>query len=190
MREAKCSVTQETEKVWAEFHGKLLAFIRKRVNGDAVADDVLQDVFVKIHKNIDTIRKGKKLESWVYQIARNTIIDHYRTRKEHVGLPDWLASPEPVDEMEGHGEISACLASLVEHLPEKYRRAVRLCDIEGRPQSDVAAMEGLSLSGAKSRIQRGRTQLKELLHDCCQCTSMNRNQFLDCASDGCDCGKC
>lgn len=190
MRKADCSTARKTERVWAEFHEKLLSFIRKRVNGDAVANDVLQDVFVKIHKNIDTIRQGQKLESWVYQIARNTIIDHYRTRREHVELPEWLALPEPDDEQEGHGEISVCLASLIEQLPEKYRRAVRLCDVEGWSQKEVAQLENLTVSGAKSRIQRGRIQLKELLHDCCQCTSMSRNEFIDCASDGCDCGKC
>ncbi len=184
VRKAQCSVSETTEEVWKSFHAKLLRFIRKRVNNDVVAEDILQDVFVKIYRNIDSIREGKKLESWIYQVTRNTIIDHYRSRKEHAELPENLSAPEPQTKAEDKEELSACMASLLSHLPDKYRTAVQLCDVQGKSQKVLAETEKISLSGAKSRVQRGREQLRQLLHDCCECKS--RRQLTDCADGDCE----
>lgn len=70
-----------TEETWERFHAPLFAFIRARVADDATAEDLLQDVFVKIYQQIETLKEAKKRESWVYQITRNTIIDYYRSKK-------------------------------------------------------------------------------------------------------------
>jgi RNA polymerase sigma-70 factor (ECF subfamily) len=72
---------ESIEQVWQEYHSKLHAFIQSRVNDVSVADDILQDVFIRIHSRIDMLKDTSKLQSWIYQIARNAIIDHYRARK-------------------------------------------------------------------------------------------------------------
>ena len=153
--------------IWGEFHIKLAAFIRRKV-AEEVVDDLLQDVFLKIHTRIGSLKDDEKLESWVYQITRNTIIDHYRSRRASEQLPDWIEQPQREDAEMIIKELSACLEPIIKVLPEKYRNAVQLSDIDNKTQKEVAEQEGISISGAKSRIQRGRALLKGMLYECCR----------------------
>ncbi len=178
-----------TEKIWTEYHTKLLSFIRKRVNDDAVADDILQDIFVKIHSRIDALEEETKLESWLYQIARNAVIDHYRTQKPSEELPEWMAQQDINKNERAKQELAACLEPMVDLLPDKYRDAIILSELEGMNQKEVAQKQDLSLSGAKSRVQRGRALLKGMLHKCCEFELDRNNQLIDYTkkSDGNDC---
>jgi RNA polymerase sigma-70 factor, ECF subfamily len=166
-----------TEDIWLEYHNRLHAFIKGRVT-DHQAEDILQDVFLKIHTRIDTLRDGAKLESWLYQITRNAVIDHYRSKKETVGLPDWIEQVPSDTDGTIRRELSLCLAPMIEQLPDKYRVAIQLSEIEGKTQKEVAELEEISLSGAKSRVQRGRAQLKSMLLDCCQIEVNHNNQLV------------
>jgi RNA polymerase sigma-70 factor, ECF subfamily len=179
-----------TEEIWHTFHEKLLFFIRNKISDKSYAEDILHDVFLKIHTNIDKLHNLKKIESWIFQITRNTIIDYYRNQKNHEELPVWLDSPEPDETIRLKQELSSCLLSLIDQLPLKYGSAVLASDIEGKPQKDLAHSEHISLSGAKSRIQRGRTLLKNLLHDCCKIELNKHNQILDCSAEGNGCSSC
>lgn len=155
------------EKIWHEYHVRLAAFIRSKVAEDAV-DDLLQDVFLKMYVQIDSLKDDAKLESWLYQITRNTIIDYYRSKRPTEELPDWLEQPQPEEEDSIKKELSSCLKTMLKELPGKYRNATQLSAIERKTQRQVAEQEGISLSGAKSRVQRGRALLKNMLHDCCE----------------------
>lgn len=165
-----------TENIWNEYHNKLSAFIRTRVASD-VAEDILQDVFVKIHAQLDSLKENTKLESWLYQITRNTVIDYYRSKWPTEDLPDWLAQPQPGEEETVRKELSSCLAPMIEQLPDKYRSAVQLSEMENKTQKEVAELEKISLSGAKSRVQRGRALLKTMLLNCCH-IEINQNNRL------------
>jgi len=165
-----------TENIWREYHEKLKDFIKHRVS-DQMADDILQEVFLKIHSRIDSLKESAKLESWLYRITRNTIIDHYRSKTPDKPLPRWIAQPLPDDEEIVRGELSVCLEPMIKELPDKYREAIRHSEIENKPQKEVAELEGISLSGAKSRVQRGRALLKIMLHECCE-IEVNRNNQL------------
>jgi RNA polymerase sigma-70 factor (ECF subfamily) len=151
-----------TENIWFEYHNKLTDFIKKRVAGD-VADDLLQDVFLKIHSRINSLKEDAKLESWLYQITRNTIIDYYRSVRPTEKLPDWIAEPQSDTGNKIREELSSCMIPMIDQLPEKYRLVMRLSEIEGKTQKEVAEIAGISLSGAKSRVQRGRLLLKSIL---------------------------
>lgn len=166
-----------TENIWHEYHMKLASFIKSKVSED-VADDLLQDVFIKVHAQIDSLKEDAKLESWLYQITRNAIIDHYRSKRTTEELPDWLEQPQPEEEEVIRKELSACLEPMVKALPDKYRKAVQMSEIENKNQQEVAELEGISLSGAKSRVQRGRALLKTMLHDCCQFEINKDNQVV------------
>jgi len=168
-----------TEQVWIEYHRKLLSFIRKRVNNDAMAEDILQDVFIKIHSRIDTLKDNIKLESWLYQITRNTVYDYYRSFKPLEQLPEELKQADIEDNESAKLELELCLQPMINQLSEKYRDAVYLSEIIGMSQQDVANKQGVSLSGAKSRVQRGRQLLKGLLHECCEFELNNKNQLID-----------
>lgn len=167
------------EHIWHEFADRLGRFIRARVKDPAAAEDILQDVFVKIQARLDQLKDPAKLQSWLYLITRNAIIDHYRTRKETVELPETLAAETdgPDGEVE---ELKAAFRRMIYSLPEPYREAVVLTEFEGLTQQHLADRLGISLSGAKSRVQRGRQQLKQMLHECCAFEFDRRGKVIDC----------
>ncbi|MDX9958339.1 MAG: RNA polymerase sigma factor SigZ, partial [Spirochaetia bacterium] len=157
-----------SEKIWQEYHSKLRSFIESKISNDAAADDILQDVFLKMHNGLNSLKDGTKLESWLYQITRNTIIDYFRTQNLTRDIPEWLAQPETDPGKKITQELSECLQPMIQQLPDTYREAVILSEIKGKTQGEVAQVQGLSLSGAKSRVQRGRALLKDMLAACCR----------------------
>ncbi len=157
-----------TEQIWETFHPQLKHFILTRVSDEQNAEDILQEVFLKIHTHIDTLHDQEKLQSWLYQITRNTITDYYRMHKATVELSEALLLPEE-PEVEGDvvKELIPSVKAMVESLPDDYRQALLLTEYEGLTQKELAERLGLSLSGAKSRVQRAREKLKTMLLDCC-----------------------
>lgn len=155
-----------TEKIWKEYSDNLRRFIRTRVTDKSVVDDILQEVFVKIHSGLNALQDDTRLQSWLYQITRNTIVDYYRSRRPMEELAEQVSVPEN-DYSEVLKELSGCMRPMIDGLPKTYREAVILSELEGLTQKQVSEKLGLSLSGAKSRVQRGRSKLKEMLLDCC-----------------------
>jgi RNA polymerase sigma-70 factor, ECF subfamily len=157
---------ESLDQIWRDYHSGLLGFIRRRIGHADLAEDILQDVFVKAHSRLDTLANADRIQSWLYQIARNTIIDYYRTRKSAEPLPDEIAyQPEHNDEE--WRELGRCVLPMIETLPEGYREALLLSEIDDLPLNEVAKRLKLSLPGAKSRVQRGRERLKRAFLDCC-----------------------
>jgi RNA polymerase sigma-70 factor (ECF subfamily) len=183
------NIVKQTERIWHEYHAKLKTFLRSRVSEDVV-DDLLQDIFIKIHARIDSLKEHTRLESWLYRITRNTIVDHYRSRRTLGQLPDWVESPQPEEEEDIRRDLSSCLEPMIGELPEKYRLAIQLSEIEGKTQKEVAEREGISLSGAKSRVQRGRALLKTMLYDCCRIEINRENQVVSYEKKDKNCTSC
>lgn len=157
-----------TEEIWEEFHPRIKQFILKRIPDEHNAEDILQEVFLKIHARIDTLRDEEKLQSWMYQIARNVIADYYRQHKATVALSEALLLPdEPVVDDDVVKDLLPGVRTMVTSLPDEYRQALLLTEYEGLTQRELAERLGLSLSGAKSRVQRAREKLKAMLLDCC-----------------------
>ena len=156
------------EQLWTVFSARLGAFIRSRVEDEIVAQDLLQEVFLRIHTRMESLRDSERIESWVYQIARNAIIDHYRARRSLDPLSESI--PEPGDlfqEPDSAGEIAASMRVMVDALPGPYREALYLTEFQGLSQQELANHLGISLSGAKSRVQRARQKIKDELLTCC-----------------------
>jgi RNA polymerase sigma-70 factor, ECF subfamily len=177
----KSKLPISTEEIWKEFSDRLKQFILYRVHSEHDADDILQDVFCKIHKNINQLKDDNTLQAWIYQITRNTIIDYYRHHKVMVELsqvPQEKLS-EPVTSLETPKEMASCLKLMIDQLPEKYRQALTLTEFEGLTQKELAIKLGTSLSGAKSRVQRARKKLKETLLDSCQFEFDRLGNILD-----------
>lgn len=154
------------ESVYQDFHAKLRSFTLQRVSDREVADDILQDVYLKIHSHIQDLRDTDRLESWIYQIARNAITDYYRRTRPQDQLPDSLPTPTE-EEPDTASEVAASIRDMLRCLPPKYRQALELTDLQGLSQTQLAARLHISVSGAKSRVQRAREKLKEALLDCC-----------------------
>ena len=169
----------DAHEIWREVHQGLRAFIAKRVADEASVEDLSQEVFVRMQRGLGGLKKESRLVSWIYQIARHAIIDYYRARDRQsermVGLASDLESLHPAslpgESSEGSGqlrtELAGCLRPLIERLSEDYRQAVTLVDLEGLAQHEAAERLGLSVSGMKSRVQRGRRQLRGMLEACC-----------------------
>jgi RNA polymerase sigma-70 factor (ECF subfamily) len=174
--------------------GELYRFVLKRVRDAAAAEDIVQEVLVKAYTQQGTLKEPSKLRSWLYQIVRNTISDHYRGQKTLEPVLDHLPPPGAGEETEqAQRELAGCLVPLLDELPESYRRALQLAEIEGVTQQEVASRLGLSLSGAKSRVQRARKMLREALLNCCQVERDNRGAVVSYETlGGCDCcgGSC
>lgn len=174
------AVPKTTEAIWSELSGDLRRFIRRRVSDDHLTDDLLQETFVRIHRNLDALQEQDRLAGWVYQIARNVVRDHHRRSPAATVLPD----ADPADEHDRRaGRFNArgaeWMHELIDQLPESYREAVRLSEIEGLTQQAVADRLGLSLSAAKSRVQRGRRLLKDVLDQCCRFERDHRGSVVD-----------
>jgi RNA polymerase sigma-70 factor, ECF subfamily len=183
-----------TEAVWLEISGRLRRFIAARVRNRDDAEDVLQDVFVKIHDQLPRLEDPARLNAWVYQITRNAIVDYYRRRGRTPELttefPDDLAAD--VAETDLTDEVAAWLLPMIETLPPKYRDAMRLAEVQGLTQQETAERLGISLSGAKSRVQRGRERLREALVSCCHIELDRAGRVVEwrsrrpsCAAGGC-----
>ncbi len=183
-------MTENIEHIWRDYHSKLHGFINSRINDPYMADDILQDVFTRIHTNIGSLKDTSRVQSWIYQITRNAINDYYRSQKKMVELPASLAAPEIDLNEKKREEIIGWVAPLIESLPEPYREALTLSEIEGLTQKEVARRQGLSLSGAKSRVQRGRSMLKETLDECCQFEFDHMGKVVDYEQRGESCDNC
>ena len=109
------------EQIWKGYHSKLHSFIQSRVHEKSMADDILQDVFVRIQSRIGTLKEDSKIQSWIYQITRNAMIDHYRSSKKISELPKSLASPEIDPGDKTIQEIASCLLPMIQALPNHYR---------------------------------------------------------------------
>jgi RNA polymerase sigma-70 factor (ECF subfamily) len=183
-------VMNSIERIWREYHNKLHSFIQSRVGDSSTADDILQEVFARIHSRIDTLRDSSKIQSWIYQITRNAIIDFYRAQKNMAELPESLSNPEMDPNDKSRQEITSWLMPMIQGLPENYLQALMLSEIEGLPQKEVAKKLGLSLPGAKARIQRGRVLLKKMLLDCCSYKFDRKGHVIDYESKAGSCDDC
>jgi RNA polymerase sigma-70 factor, ECF subfamily len=173
-------VNQSSEQIWHDYHASLFSFIRQRVGDRVLAEDLLQEVFLKIHARLHTLNDVERLSSWIYQIARHTIIDHYRVDKPAEPLPDEII--QAMDQREAElRELGRCVQPMIALLPAHYRAAVQLFEIEGLSLKEVAVRQSISLTAAKSRVQRGREKLKEIFLDCCRLEFDCRGKLLKCS---------
>ncbi|MGA1197090.1 MAG: RNA polymerase sigma factor SigZ [Candidatus Latescibacterota bacterium] len=166
------------ETLWRNTSDQLLAFIRSRISDPTQAEDILQDIFLKMYEHVHTLRDNQKLESWMYQIARNAIIDHYRTHKPLETLIEEIPNPTSNDQ-QTRQEMASWLLPIITILPDTYREPIRLSEIEGWSHQKIADHLDLSLSATKSRVRRGKRLIKDALTDCCQFEIDQRGRVVD-----------
>jgi RNA polymerase sigma-70 factor (ECF subfamily) len=182
-----------SEQLWETFSGPLHQFIRRRVRDPYSAEDILQDVFLKIHTHIDTLRTHDRLTSWIYQITRNAIADYYRAQRPTAELAETIPAADAFVDDDVVRELSPCVAAMVAALPEAYREALRLTEYQGLSQKELSERLGISFSGAKSRVQRARAKIMEQLLDCCHFQFDHAGRIIEyqprcvcCKRQGCD----
>ena len=158
----------------SDISSNLKKFIYSRVQNRYDAEDILQEVLIKIYNNIDKLKNTSKMHAWIFRIAKNTIIDYYRGKHSDKKFNEYIENNiEDIvlyellsDEITC--ELTSCLYPMVDKLPEKYKQAILLTELGELNQKELALSFGLSESGAKSRVQRGRVMLKDMFLQCCQ----------------------
>lgn len=174
---------------WEHYRMLLLRFIGSRISDQQAAEDVLQSVLLKALERWHTLKQPDKRLPWLYQIARHTVIDYYRGARQDVPLPDELLAEQLSEDWST--DMACDVSDALEQIPEKYRQPLRLYEMEGVPQTEIAKRLGLSFSGAKSRVQRGRQMLKQAVLDCCfveRDRLGNPIRFVPRHPEGCYCG--
>jgi RNA polymerase sigma-70 factor (ECF subfamily) len=178
-------IEAEARGAWSELERHLRPYVGRRVASDEV-DDVLQDVLLRLHQGRGTLRDAESFGGWVYRVARHVIIDRARARSRR---PLELASEAALDasfeslsdpSAELEAELGQCVALFVGQLPSPYREAITLTELQGLGQRQAAEMLGISLSGMKSRIRRGRQKIREMFQDCCEIALDGRGRIVEC----------
>jgi RNA polymerase sigma-70 factor (ECF subfamily) len=187
--------TSPVEDVWREFSGELRQFILRRVSRPHDADDILQLVALRLVQDSGEPRDRRTLLAWLYTVTRNAITDYYRAavhRREVTAseVPDAPAvdlSPDE-DARQALTELAACIPPLLRLLPAEQASAVDLVDLQGVSQVEAARTSGMSVSGMKSRVQRGRRALRRAMMACCRLELDVRGEVQDVESrHGADC---
>ena len=185
--------TKATHETWAATTRRLRAFVAPRVAASD-ADDITQDILIRILKSGRDAEETAATPAWLYTVARNAVIDHYRTKRILDRLPNdldqWAESPPDTGPSRAVQEVANCLRPAVNSLHEPYRRAVTLVDLDGMTQTAAATLEGVSVSGMKSRVQRGRRQLATILQRWCavhldQRGAISKSQDIGCTDCSC-----
>jgi len=156
---------------WLETTARLRAFVRRRVSSAADAEDIVQGVLLRLQESMGRLRNRDQVGPWLFRAARNAVVDHYRARGRSIPAGDTEFSELAHEEQDAAAAIQeavgASLALLMARLPIVYREALILTELEGLTQAQAAEMIGISVSGMKSRVQRGRAQLRKMLEACC-----------------------
>ncbi len=181
-------MTNEITIIWNDFHKELKGFIHSKTRNDADTDDILQEVFIKIIRNIDKVNKSKNLRQYLYGIVRNTENDYFRKR---INITPYIENLQQFSEPETQSLNSTiaecCIRPFINELPEHYKEALLITEFQNISQKELAEKLNISYSGAKSRVQRGKDKLKSMILDCCAYESDAYGNLIDDDKNNCSC---
>jgi RNA polymerase sigma-70 factor (ECF subfamily) len=173
-----------TRGAWNELDAKLRPFVARRVRSASDVDDVMQDVFLRMQRSLPDLRDDERFGPWVYRVARSAIGDHHRASRRHPlvegDVDHEVVAETDDDDRAAEHEVAMYVAAFIAMLESPYREALTLTELEGLTQKEAAEMMGISLSGMKSRVQRGRQQLRKALEDCCTIALDARGRVVSC----------
>lgn len=176
-----------TNNVWNQYADDVKRFITSKVKDTVAADDILQDTFLKIHTKLHTLRDDTKLKSWVFAIARNSIMDYFKAAKMTFEIANFESEATMLEDV--HTEQD-CLRGILKSLPKKYRDPLFLSDIKGLKQAEVATQLNQNLPTTKSQIQRARKLIAQGFMDCCGFVMNEKGELVGEIQDKKDCKIC
>lgn len=175
------------QEIWTTYHNDLKRFIVNKTKDVIIADDILQDTFIKIHTNLHKLKDQTKLKSWIFTITRNAIYDHFNS----IGKTITIGNTELEFELEEHEHTEKdCLRGIIKNLPKKYRIPLFLSDIKGMKQQEVANYLNQNLTTTKSQIQRARKMIAEGFIDCCGFVINEKGKLVGEVQEKEDCKVC
>ena len=181
-------MTTEITSIWENFHKELKVFIQNKTRNAADTDDILQDAFIRIINNMDKVNQSANIRHYLFGIVRNAIYDHFNRKKTVLytaELKDVLSDEEA--QSLNSAVADCCIRPFINKLPEHYREALLITEFQDISQKELAAKLNISYSGAKSRVQRGKEKLKELLLECCPYKSDIYGNLISEENNNCGC---
>lgn len=168
---------RELSITWDVLHKQLVAFVSQKVKDRSTAEDIVQDVFVKVHTKLDQLREAEKVSSWIYQVTRNAVTDYFRGTARQLAPVniDWDSNYNAFNDC-----VAQCLKMLITTLPEKYRVPLELTELQNKGQYEVAEQLNLTYSAARSRVQRARKLLKKKMDELYLITTDRYGNVLHC----------
>ena len=177
-------ISPEARGAWRDIEARLRPYVARRVPSAAEVDDIVQEVLVRIHRGLATLHDEERFGGWVYRIAERAVADAARARARAPipsdAEPPHLTEADPDEAAEFQSALGECLALFVARLPAPYRQAITLTELQGLTQKEAAEMLGVSISGVKSRVQRGREKLRDMFEECCQISVDCRGRVVGC----------
>lgn len=157
------------DSLWDEFNDKLLNYIKSKVSNQHDAEDILQNVFIKIYKNVENVENSEALKSWIYRITKNTVIDFYKKKKDVSVEPETLHfiedETEEADNM--NEEVAGCLSGILFELPGKYQEVFDMYEKQSMKHKEIAEALDITVSASKVRLKRAKEMFKDKLLKCC-----------------------
>ncbi|MGB2684679.1 MAG: sigma-70 family RNA polymerase sigma factor [Olleya sp.] len=177
----------DTKDIWKLHADDIKYFILSKVKDEVIADDLLQETFIKVHTKLNTLKDEGKLKSWLFSIARYTVLDYFRSKKlvYETTDEDFIFEEQKLE----HTEVD-CLHGIIKSLPKKYRDPLFLSDIKGIKQQQIADQLNLALPTIKSQIQRGRKMIAQGFVDCCDFVINDQGFLVGEVKDKADCKMC
>ncbi|MBQ0787468.1 MAG: sigma-70 family RNA polymerase sigma factor [Oceanihabitans sp.] len=177
----------KTQDIWKLHADDIKYFILSKVKDATIAEDLLQETFIKVHTKLDTLKADGKVKSWIFTIARHTVLDYFKTKKlvYETTDEDFIFEEQKLEHTEAD-----CLDGIIKSLPKKYRDPLFLSDIKGLKQSQIAEQLDLPLPTVKSQIQRGRKMIAQGFVDCCDFVINDEGYLVGEIKDKADCKMC
>jgi len=167
----------KSEIIWNEHSKELKRFILSKIKDKDAGNDILQDVFLKLHSGLDSLKNSEKIKPWLYQIARNTVTDYFRKQKFSVNSDD-LQLPNENDSIAPNNQLVKCIEPHINKLPPIYKEALMKTEFQNYSQLKLAEELNISYSGAKSRVQWAKELLKSYFKQCCNVSSDKYGNIL------------
>lgn len=168
-------MSEKVMPVWDQINDRLSSFVLSKVKDPDLTKDIVQDVFLKVFSKSDALRNQDKLVSWIYQITRNEIVSHFRKLQFYEDKLDVVEE----NESEFTSDLAKCVRPFIETLPEKYKEALILSDLDKIPQKELAERLNVTYSGLKSRVQRARKMLAITYNECCTISKDKYGNVMD-----------
>lgn len=153
---------QPASITWESLYNELLSFVALKVKDKFAAEDIIQEVFIKVHTKSHQLKETEKITGWIYQITRNAVADYFREQSKNIAPVnvDWESNYHEFNDC-----VAYCLKALMTTLPDKYRIPLELAELHDMTQYELAEKLDVSYSGARTRVQRARKMLKEKLDE-------------------------
>lgn len=180
------------ESIWAEYRSGIQAFLRSRVSNADDVEDLLQEILIKTHEKLSSLRSDHSIKSWLFQIAKHSIIDYYRRNGRQSAGPVPAIEELPDKQLEENAgeELSRCVEPFVKALPKEAEELLTAIDLKGIPQKEYARKLGINYSTLKSKVQKSRIALRDIFEECCHLSLGSKGEIVDYQSKSGDCRNC